>query len=84
MLSTSKSLLERIQNRHDPEAWQRWLTVYEIAMLELANFPYQGPMLQWHFVVLLSNASFDQAAQRKFVPIFYQMPRVLPSVTQPC
>jgi RNA polymerase sigma-70 factor (ECF subfamily) len=29
MLSTSKSLLERIQKRDDREAWQRWLAVYE-------------------------------------------------------
>jgi RNA polymerase sigma-70 factor (ECF subfamily) len=29
MTSTSPSLLERIWDRCDPQAWQRWLTVYE-------------------------------------------------------
>ncbi len=29
MLTTSRSLLDRLRNRHDSQAWQLWLTIYE-------------------------------------------------------
>jgi RNA polymerase sigma-70 factor (ECF subfamily) len=29
MLTTSRTLLDRLKNQHDPQAWQRWLSVYE-------------------------------------------------------
>ncbi len=29
MLTTSRTLLDRLKDRHDAQAWQLWLTVYE-------------------------------------------------------
>jgi RNA polymerase sigma-70 factor (ECF subfamily) len=29
MLTTSRTLLDRLRSQHDPHAWQRWLSVYE-------------------------------------------------------
>jgi RNA polymerase sigma-70 factor (ECF subfamily) len=62
MLTTSRTLLDRLRNRHDSQAWQLWLTVYE---------PWLRDWLRMH---RLQPADVDDLLQNILVVVSQKLP----------
>jgi RNA polymerase sigma-70 factor (ECF subfamily) len=62
MLTTSRTLLDRLRDRHDSQAWQLWLTVYE---------PWLRHCLERH---RLQPADIDDLLQTVLVVVSRKLP----------